>query len=81
MAQSNNSYLAHQVSLDKQADGSLILSSTLPLGPVVRNTGEWLRYWAEKTPQQIFIAERSGAGWRALSYLETLQQVEALASG
>ncbi len=81
MAHAHNSYLAHQVRVDKTADGALIMGSTLPLGPVVRNTGEWLRHWAKHTPQQIFIASRSGAGWHELTYLETLQKVEALASG
>lgn len=81
MAHRYKSYLPHQVSLDRQSDGALIMGSTMALGPVARNTGEWLRYWADTTPQQIFIAERSGAGWRSLSYAETLQQVEALASG
>ena len=81
MAHKYKSYLPHQVSLDRQSDGALIMGSTMALGPVARNTGEWLRCWADTTPKQIFIAERSGAGWRSLSYAETLQQVEALASG
>ncbi len=59
----------------------MILGSGLELGPVARNTGAWLHHWAAHTPQQIFIAERSGPGWRALSYQETFEQVRAVASG
>lgn len=73
-------YEKHQVSRDLQPDGSILLRSDIPLGPVARNTGEWLHKWAEETPDRAFLMERSGPGWRQITYAETLQQVQALAA-
>ncbi|MGI9366115.1 MAG: AMP-binding protein [Rhizobiaceae bacterium] len=73
-------YERHQVSRDLLTDGSILLRSDIPLRPVARNTGEWLRKWGEETPNRTFLMERSGQGWRQISYAETLQQVQALAA-
>ena len=72
-------YVPHDVVREDRTDGSILLRSRVPLGPVARNTGEWLHAWAEKAPTRVFLAERSGAGWRELSYGELLQQVRAVA--
>ncbi len=76
----DKNYITHQVSSTQRNDGSLLLRSELPLGPVANNTGEWLHHWAKQTPQQVFLMERSGAGWREIDYNETLQQVQAVAA-
>ncbi len=73
--------MKHKVTSTTLNDGSMLLESGWPLGPVADNTSEWLHHWAEKTPQQVFLIERSGAGWREITYAETLQQVRALAAG
>lgn len=73
-------YLKHQVKKTELSDGALLLESGLPLGPVAKNTGEWLHRWAQEAPQRDFLMERSGEGWRKVSYAETLQQVQALAA-
>ena len=44
--------------------------------------GDWLRYWATKSPERTFIAERlpsKGIQWRRLSYAETHDRVRAIA--
>lgn len=74
-------YAKHKVTSTRQDDGSLLLQSAWPLGPVANSTGDWLHHWAEKTPDQVFLMERSGPGWREINYRETLQQVQALAAG
>ena len=43
-------------------------------------TGDWLQNWADKAGDRVFIAERSGAGWREESYIATLQKVRAIAA-
>ena len=62
-----------------RADGTVLLGSNLPLGPVVRNTGVWLHRWAAEAPGRVFVAERSGAGWHEIGYAELLQQVRQVA--
>lgn len=73
-------YLPHKVIRENRRDGVILLRSELKLGPVARNTGEWLHHWAEEAPDRVFIAERSGAGWREVSYREMLEQVRAVAA-
>ncbi|MGJ8584018.1 MAG: feruloyl-CoA synthase [Marinosulfonomonas sp.] len=75
---STTNFLPHSVSREDRADGSILLRSTYDQGPVVDRTGDWLHQWSQATPDRIFIAERSGAGWREESYAATLQKVRAL---
>ncbi len=73
-------YIPHDVVREDRSDGSILLRSGVPLGPVAKNTGVWLHEWAEKSPDRVFVAERSGEGWRELRYAELLQQVRAVAA-
>ncbi|MCM2563037.1 feruloyl-CoA synthase [Lutimaribacter sp. EGI FJ00015] len=61
-------------------DGAVLLTSRHTLGPVAETTGAWLHDWAAQTPAAVFLAERSGAGWREVTYAEALEQVQALAA-
>ena len=74
-------YKAHDVVLDRRSDGSMLYRSAEPLGPVVRRTTDWLDHWAEKTPGAVFLAERSGPGWREVSYAEARETTRAMAAG
>lgn len=69
----------HAVTREDRPDGSILLRSKHKMSPVAARTGDWLHNWAQKTPGQIFIAERSGTGWRAENYASTLQKVRAIA--
>jgi feruloyl-CoA synthase len=73
-------YIPHNVIREDREDGSVLLSSHVPLGPVVENTGSWLHRWADEARDRVFIAERSGDGWREVRYRELLQQVRAVAA-
>ncbi|TYC63576.1 feruloyl-CoA synthase [Rhodobacterales bacterium] len=68
-------YRKHSVVREDRPDGSILLRSQYELGPTVERTGDWLNTWAEKAPDRVFLAERSGAGWREETYAGTLQQV------
>ena len=69
----------HNVLREDRADGTVILRSALAMGPVARCSGDWLHHWAATTPDAVFLAERSGKGWRKVTYKETLEQVLAIA--
>ena len=73
-------YRAHESLREDRADGSILLTSAIPLGPVARCATDWLHHWAETVPDRLFLAERSGAGWREVAYGEMLDQVRALAA-
>jgi len=58
----------------------LIFRSTQQLGDVPPTTGHWLDQWAARTPDAVFLAERSGAGWREERYAAVREATRALAS-
>ncbi|SEK18730.1 feruloyl-CoA synthase [Pacificibacter marinus] len=69
----------HAVEATKSAD-HIILKSRHPLDAVVENTGVWLHKWAHEAPDRVFLAERSGDGWRELTYAQVLAAVRGIAS-
>lgn len=71
----------HRVLREDRADGSILLRSGYEMSGVDRSTGVWLDRWAERTPEAAFLAERSGQGWRLVSYDAARTQIRALASG
>lgn len=73
-------YIPHDVVREVRPDGSILLRSRVPLGPMVRNTGAWLHRWAQEAADRVFLAERSGQGWREVRYADALGQVRSLAS-
>ena len=73
-------YKPHNANLETRADGVMLLRSNDDLGAVARSSGTWLNQWAEQTPEAVFIADRSGAGWRTESYRASLEKVRALAA-
>ena len=73
-------YRRHDVVREDRADGSILLRSAMPLGPMARSTGAWLRKWADHATDRVFLAERSGDGWRSETYGSAFGKVRALAS-
>ena len=73
-------YRAHEALRHDRAEGAIVLTSGLTLGPVARCATDWLDHWAGAAPDRVFLAERSGAGWRQVTYSEALGMVRALAA-
>ncbi|MFQ1701473.1 feruloyl-CoA synthase [Loktanella agnita] len=63
-----------------RSGSDLILTSQIPLGDVVDRTADWLHYWAEKTPDNIFLSERCDTGWRDVTFKQALDAVRAIAT-
>jgi len=76
-----NRFRAHRVTREDRPDGSNLLASGYDMTPAANTSGEWLHRWAQETPDAIFLAERSGAGWREVPYGAALEQVQALSAG
>ena len=75
------SYHKHSITVDRTPDGAMVVTSNLTLGPVAHTTGNWVDDWSVRRPDQVFLAERSGAGWRSITYSGLAQSVHALAAG
>ncbi len=65
------------------AKGGFILACSDALGEVTRCIGDWLEYWAARTPNALFLAERhpESGEWIKLTYAEVREQVGKLAQG
>lgn len=62
--------------------GGFILACSEPLGEVTRCIGDWLEYWAERTPNQLYLAERGPDGnWIRLTYAQVRTRVGRIAQG
>jgi feruloyl-CoA synthase len=75
---SNLRFAPQRVEIDKRPDGAMLLRSPQALGAFARCTGEWLAQWARNTPEKVFLAERSGDGWRTLGYRAALDSARRI---
>jgi len=62
-----------------EADGSFEVTCAQALLPFDRSVGAWVARWADRRPQQVAFAERSGAGWRTITWRALLQQTRSVA--
>jgi feruloyl-CoA synthase len=61
------------------AGGVVYMQSPYRLRPYPEKITERLHYWAERTPDRTFLAQRDASGgWRQLTYRETLARVRRL---
>ncbi|WP_257894257.1 feruloyl-CoA synthase [Gymnodinialimonas phycosphaerae] len=74
-------YQPHDVIREDRNDGAIVLRARPDLGPVAERVTDWLEHWAEATPEAVFLAERSGEGWREVSYAEARDTARAIAVG
>ena len=66
--------------LDRRADGTILIRSPHPLGNYPDKITQRLEHWAQAAPERIFIAQRATSGeWRTLTYSDTLAQVRGIA--
>jgi feruloyl-CoA synthase len=76
---SNLRYAPGEVTVEKRADGGLVLRSPQPLRPYPRCVGDWLKEWYEKAPDRTFLAERNKeGGWRRLTYRDALSDTRRI---
>jgi feruloyl-CoA synthase len=74
-------FAPRRLDVERRADGSMLLTNPAPIWGPFATMIEPLVHWADLAPHRPWLAERSGEGWRDLSYLEAHQQVMALAGG
>jgi feruloyl-CoA synthase len=69
-----------EIAHERLPDGSIVLRSTRPLGPVPASIGVLLERWAAATPDNPFLAERDGdSRWRTVTYGQAARAVNAIA--
>ncbi len=75
-------FAAPAITVDRRADGSIIVKSTVALQAAARCVGDWLEHWARQTPAKVFLGERAkvDAPWTTVTYSDALRQVRSAAS-
>jgi feruloyl-CoA synthase len=69
---------APEVLVDRRPDGTLYLKSSRTLPDYPERLTDRLVHWAKVTPDRAFMAERDAAGWRTITYRETLDNVRRI---
>ncbi len=63
-------------------EGVIVLKSTVPLKTRPHRITQRLIHWAKKTPDKVFLGQRSpsgAGGWRTITYKETYEKVKRIA--
>ncbi len=74
-------YAPRRLIVDRRDDGSILLHNPTPLTGVFDDALGPLAHWAGAAPGRLWLAERSGDGWRSLTYAEGWDMVRALTGG
>jgi feruloyl-CoA synthase len=74
-------YAERRYSVDYRADGSVVIANVAPHAHLFHTTNAALDHWAAAAPARVWLAERSGEGWRRVSFGEAAEAVAALAGG
>ena len=73
-------YADPDISCERRADGSLLIASSAGMQGGDPSLGRLFRKAVERAPDRTFLAERSGDGWRKLTYAQTRGLVDAIAA-
>jgi len=74
-------YAPRRLEVERREDGAIVLFNPTPFSTRFQTTLDPLVHWAEVAPDRVWLAERSGEGWRTISYGQAFAQVQALAGG
>lgn len=74
-------YAPRRLDIERREGGEMVLTNPTPVVTRFQTMTAALEHWAAATPTGVWLAERSGAGWRTLTYAEAWDQVRALAGG
>ncbi len=74
-------YAPRRLEIQARAGGEFVLFNPTPFSQEHQTTTQSLAHWAAVVPERTWLAERSGEGWRTLSFSEAWDRVRALAAG
>jgi feruloyl-CoA synthase len=75
------SFAEPAVDIEKLSGGEIILRSPQIIGDYPKSLSAWIIKWAKKTPDVVFLADRSVEknSWREITYKEFLIQIKSVA--
>ena len=72
-------YAPRAYDIERHADGGWTIANPRPFFQGFTTANAALDHWAQAAPARPWLAERSGAGWRRVSFSEARNQVAVLA--
>jgi feruloyl-CoA synthase len=74
-------FAPRSLEVEDRGAGELVIRNTAPFTLDFETATGPLAHWAKAAPDRTWLAERSGDGWRRVSFAEAAQEVAALAGG
>jgi feruloyl-CoA synthase len=74
-------FAPRRLEVERRAGGELVLTNPTPFSDRFQTQTAALDHWSQAAPDRVWLAERSGGGWRTVSFSEARARVEALAAG
>lgn len=73
-------FMSRDISVDRRADGTIVLQSNHALKPYERHVPAFLAKWAVEAPDRVWLAQRRGPAreWLKVTYGEARKQVDAV---
>ena len=72
-------YAPRRLDVEHRDGGEMVLTNPTPYATRFQTMTAALAHWAMKAPDRVWLAERSGEGWRTVTFREAHEQVEAIA--
>lgn len=69
-----------RATMERRADGSILVRNTHALDPYPRKLTERLEHWAKVAPDRVWLAAREASGWRRITYGEGLASIRRIAA-
>jgi feruloyl-CoA synthase len=73
-------YGPKRLEVEERPGGEMILTNPTPFETKFQTMTAALEHWALKAPSRVWLAERSGAGWRTVTFGEARDQVATIAA-
>ncbi len=77
----NARYAPVELEVAYEADGAIRLTNPTPIDQRFLTLNAAVDHWAIATPNAVWVAERSGPGWRTATYSDAAAQIAAIAGG
>jgi feruloyl-CoA synthase len=74
-------YAPRRLEVERRAGGEIVLANPTPFSRRFLTQTAALDHWSQAAPDRVWLAERSGEGWRTVSFAEARQRIAALAAG
>ena len=74
-------YAPRRLEVEERPGGEMVLTNPTPYSAEFQTVTASLAHWAQAAPERVWLAERSGEGWRTVTFAEAWQRIAALAGG